>query len=193
MMTTGMKKISTDTIWATFSDRLRAFIGSRIREESEIQDVLQDVFAKIHAGLDSLREGEKLEAWLFQVARRAIIDHFRSHSGKRRTAELPEELSQEIPATDVSAEVASWLDPMMSLIQEEDREALRLTDLEGASQKELASRLGISVTAAKSRVQRARQKLKDAILECCHIELDRRGNAIDFTKKRDDCGPCSCS
>jgi len=193
MIAVGMKKISTDAIWANFSDRLRAFIGRRVREESEVQDVLQNVFAKIHSGLDSLQEAEKLEAWLFQVARRAIIDHFRSRSGKRRTAELPEDLSQEIPAADVSAEVASWLDAMMSLIPEEDREALRLTDLEGASQKELASRLGLSVTAAKSRVQRARQKLKEAVLKCCHIELDRRGNAIGCTKKREDCGPCSCS
>lgn len=194
MMTSGMEKVSTDAIWAAFGDRLRAFIGKRVKDENDVQDVLQDVFAKIHAGLGSLREGEKLEAWLFQVARHALLDHFRRRSGKRRAAGLPKELSEEIPAADVSAEVASCLEPMMSLIPEADREALRLTDVEGVSQKDLAERLGLSLTGARSRVQRARARLKDAVLECCHIEMDRRGNAIDYTrKKKDGCGPCGCS
>ncbi len=189
-MATGMDKASTATIWTQFSDRLRGFIAKRVREDSDIEDVLQDVFAKIHAGLGGLKESEKLEAWLFQVARRAILDHYRARSGKRRVADLPDDLAETRPPADVSKEVASCLDPMMSLISEEDREALRLGDLEGLSQKDLAAKLGISLTGAKSRVQRARQRLKDAVLDCCHIEMDRRGNAIDYTKKRGD--PCSC-
>lgn len=185
--------MTTDAIWTEFSGRLRGFIAKRLREESDVEDILQDIFAKIHAGLGEVREGEKLEAWLFQVARHAIIDHFRSRSGKRRSEALPADLAGEEAAADVSAEIASWLDPMMSLIPEEEREVLRLTDLEGLSQKDLATRLGLSVTGAKSRVQRARKHLKDAVLDCCHIEMDRRGNAIGYTKKREDCGPCSCS
>jgi RNA polymerase sigma-70 factor (ECF subfamily) len=81
---------------------------------------------------------------------------------------------------------------MMALLPEEDREVLRRADLEGLSQKDLAARLGLSVTGAKSRVQRARKRLKEAVLDCCHVEMDRRGNAIDYTRKRRDCGPCSC-
>jgi RNA polymerase sigma-70 factor (ECF subfamily) len=89
--------------------------------------------------------------------------------------------------------VASWLDPMMALLPEEDREVLRRADLEGLTQKELAARLGLSVTGAKSRVQRARKRLKEVLLGCCHVEMDRRGNAIDYTRKGRDCGPCRCS
>lgn len=184
--------MTTDAIWTSFSGRLRGFIAKRVREEFDIEDILQDVFAKIHAGLSNLKEDDKLEAWLFQVARRAIIDQYRGRSGKRRTAELPQEITDEVPAEDLTREVASCLDPMMTLIPEEDRQALRWTDLEGLSQKDLAERLGLSVSAAKSRVQRARQRLKDAVLDCCTLEMDRRGMPIDYTPKRDDCGPCSC-
>lgn len=184
---------STEAVWSTFSGRLRAFIGRRVKEENDVQDVLQDVFARIHAGLGSIKEGEKLEAWLFRVARHAIMDHFRSRSGKRRAGPLPEDLATEPPAADVTREVADWLDPMMSLLSEEDREALRLADLEGLSQREVAQRLGLSVTGAKSRVQRARVRLKETVLECCHIEMDRRGNAIGYTPRKGDCGPSSCS
>jgi RNA polymerase sigma-70 factor (ECF subfamily) len=181
--------VTTDAVWTAFSDRLRGFIAKRVREEADVDDILQDVFAKIHAGLGRLDEEEKLEAWLFQVARRAIVDHYR----RRRVVALPEDLAETSAPGDISGEVASWLDPMMSLIPEEDREALRRTDLEGLPQKDLAGRLGLSETAAKSRVQRARKRLKKALLDCCHIELDRRGNAIDYTRKREDCGPCRCS
>jgi RNA polymerase sigma-70 factor (ECF subfamily) len=181
--------MTTDAIWAAFGGRLRGFIAKRVREEADIDDILQEVFAKIHAGLGDLKDEDRLEAWLFQVARRAIVDHFR----KRRSVELPEDLATPPAATDVTAEVASWLDPMMTLLPEEDREALRLADLQGLSQKDLALRLGLSVTGAKSRVQRARARLKEAILDCCHLEMDRRGQPIDYARKRADCGPCSCS
>jgi len=184
---------STESIWRTFSGRLRSYIAKHVREESDAQDVLQDVFAKIHAGLSRLKESEKLEAWLFQVTRRAILDHFRSRSGKRRSTSLPEDLADEAPPMGVSAEVASWLEPMMSLVPEEDRDVLRLADLDGMAQKDLAARLGLSVTAAKSRVQRARKRLKKAVLDCCHIELDRRGNAVGYSRRGGPCGNCSCS
>ena len=184
--------MTTEAVWAAFSDRLRGFIAKRVRNGSDVDDILQDVFAKIHAGLGRLRDDQKLEAWLFQVARRAILDHLRARSGTRRAGGVPADLAERRTSADLSAEVASWLDPMMGLLPEDDREALRLADLEGLSQKDLAARFGVSLTAAKSRVQRARARLKTAVLDCCHLEMDRRGTPVDYTKKRDDCGPCAC-
>jgi RNA polymerase sigma-70 factor (ECF subfamily) len=59
---------------------------------------------------------------------------------------------------------------------------------------ELAKRLGISVSGAKSRVQRGRQQLKEMLLECCEFEFDRRGRVYDCTPRgtaarRHDAGP----
>lgn len=187
-----MSTISTEAVWARFSERLRGFIARRVKGEADIEDVLQDVFAKIHTGLGGLKQPENLEAWLFKVARRAILDHLRNRSGKRRGGELPEVAAEEGTDLTMTKAVASWLQPMMELLPEADRNVLRYMDLEGLSQKDLAARLGLSVTGAKSRVQRARRRLKDAVLHCCHLEMDRRGNPIDYTRKRRDCGACSC-
>lgn len=192
-MIAGMEPTSTAAIWDRFSRRLRAYIARRVPQESDLDDILQDVFARIHAGLGGVKDDAKLEAWLFQVARRAMVDHVRRRSGKRKTAGLPAEVAGPREAEDVTAEVASWLEPMMTLLPEEDREALRLADLRGVTQKALAERLGLSLTGAKSRVQRARRRLKEALLECCHIEMDRRGNAIDYARRTGPCGDCSCS
>jgi RNA polymerase sigma-70 factor (ECF subfamily) len=187
-----MSQASTGTLWTRFGDRLRAFISARVKGETDVEDILQEVFAKIHAGLRNVNEWEKLEAWLFRVARHAILDHYRRRSGKRRSSELREDLAEAKHEDDLTAEVASWLAPMMDLLSVEDREALRLADLEGLSQKDLAAKLGLSVTGAKSRVQRARIRLRDALVDCCHIEMDRRGNAIDYARKRRNSCPCSC-
>lgn len=185
---------TTRDLWSEFSGRLRGFIAKRVRAEGDIEDILQEVFAKIHAGLRDLQEDERIEAWLFQIARRAIADHYRTRSGPRHVVELPAELAEEESESDLTAEVASWLRPMMEILPEEDREAIRLADLEALPQKDLAARLGLSVTGAKSRVQRARKRLRAALLECCHLEMDRRGNAIDYRPKGGgSCGSCSCS
>jgi RNA polymerase sigma-70 factor (ECF subfamily) len=69
---------------------------------------------------------------------------------------------------------------MVDELPETYREALRLTEYEGLSQKELSERVGISFSGAKSRVQRARAKIKQQLLDCCHFELDHAGRIIDY-------------
>lgn len=178
--------MSATEIWTAFGERLGRFIRKRVQNDADADDLLQEIFAKIQAGL---KDVENLEAWLFQVARRAIIDHFR---GKKRVKALPLDVAENLPAKDVAGLVSSWLEPLMEGLSKEDREALRLTDLEGLPQKELAGRLGLSLAGAKSRVQRARERLKGLLEACCDIELDRRGNAVDYTPKGGSCGTCDC-
>lgn len=184
-----MKETTLD-VWKIFGDRLRRFIAKRVRNEHDADDVLQEVFAKIQTGLGGVTREEKIEPWLFQVTRRAVIDHFRKRS---RPVELRFEPAEEAPSSDVSREIASWLTPMMELLDEPDRDALRLADLEGLGHQEIADRLGLSLTAAKSRVRRARRRLKDLLLECCQIEMDRRGNALSYTPRGASCSDsCGC-
>jgi len=181
---------TTENVWKEFSDRLRRFIVARVRNSHDVDDLLQEVFARIHTGLGGVESPEALESWLFQITRHAIVDHYRRHAAATSPVELRFEPTEAPTPPDVAAEVASWLAPMVDLMDEEDREALRLTDLEGLSQKELAARLGLSLTGAKSRVQRARRRLRDLLTECCEIERDRRGNTIAYTPK--NCTSCGC-
>ena len=178
-----MAEIVTADLWKAFGDRVRRFIGKRVASDADADDVLQEVFSKIHAGLDKVGSPAKLEAWVFQIARRAIADHFR----RRRFAGVLPDVAEDVPPETVTAEVSSWLEPMMESLPAEDREALRLADVEGLPRKELAARLGISLPGAKSRVQRARRRLKETLLECCDVEMDRRGNALSYTPRRCNC------
>jgi RNA polymerase sigma-70 factor (ECF subfamily) len=69
------------------------------------------------------------------------------------------------------------------------REAITLTELDGLTQVAAAAQLGISASGMKSRVQRARAQLRDMLVSCCEIELDRRGGITSYRPRN---GPCGC-
>jgi hypothetical protein len=85
----------------------------------------------------------------------------------------------------VNETVAGWLRPMLALLPEEYADALEKVDVEGASQKAYAERVGLSASGAKSRVQRGRRMLEDVVRMCCDLELDAHGNVIGFQSRRD--------
>ena len=179
--------VALESVWDQFSDRLRSFIRARVPDEETAEDILQDVFVRIHAKVGTLQDLGKLESWLYQITRNVIIDYYRS---RRPTEQLFETLgsSEEVYEEALVTRLASDVREMVEALPEPYREALVLTSYEGLSQKELAKRLGLSYSGAKSRVQRARERVKDMLMTCCHFEFDRRGTVIDYY---DHC--CCCA
>jgi RNA polymerase sigma-70 factor (ECF subfamily) len=179
-----------ETIWTAFGDSLKRFILSRVRDEQASEDILQDVFVKIHARINTLNDERKLQSWVYQIARNAIADYYRkSHA----TAELTESLSlPEVAAEndEVTRQLAGSVAAMVDLLPAEYRLPLVMDTFEGLSQQQIADRLGLSLSGAKSRVQRARAKLRGMLLDCCHFEFDRRGAVIDY-RPRADCACCN--
>ena len=185
--------ITTEQVWDAFHAPLERFIRRRISDEHTAEDVLQDVFLKIHQRMETLNEVRKLESWIYQITRNAIIDSYRS-SRSMTTLEAAEvlEMPEELPDDDVVSELLPCVRAMVKSLPAMDRQALVLTEYQGLTQKELAERLGLSFSGAKSRVQRAREKLKQQLLECCHFELDRRGHIIDYQPRCQSCETTDC-
>ncbi len=176
---------TAETVYTRFHTRLRAFTLHHVADPELADDILQDVYLKIHAHVQDLRLSDRLESWLFQVTRNAIADHYRT---ARPQAELPESLPAPAPEEpDTADELAASIREMLCSLPPGDRQALELADLQGLTQAQLAARLGISLSGAKSRVQRARRKLKEAFLDCCHFEFDRYGRVIDSTPNCPEC------
>ncbi len=178
-----------EQVWSELAGRLRAFIRRRVADDAQAEDILQDVFLKLVRRAGELPVPAKLQGWVFLIARNAIIDHYRT---RKATVALPETLADE---SDVTAEEVEGLNAalrrMIRSLPEPYREAVRLTDIEGLSQVHLAKRLGISVSGAKSRVQRGRQALKQMLLECCRFEFDRRGGIVECAPRDDHCPECA--
>lgn len=172
---------TTEALWETLHDQLLRFIRARVPDETSAEDILQDVFLKVHVRIDTLRDQDRLQSWVWQIVRNALSDHYRS---LRPMADLPEELAAPNEELEEDGNAARQLLPsvraMVEVIPEPYREALLLTEYQGLTQQELAQHAGISLSGAKSRVQRGREKLKALLLECCHFDLDRRGGIIDY-------------
>ena len=176
-----------EQIWNEFAEKLRLFIQKRVSNPAEAEDILQDVFLKIGTRLNQLEDTAKLQGWLYLIARNAVIDHYRK---QRETVELPETLAIEDEPAELEELKVSFR-RMIHGLPGPYREAILLTEFDGLSQVELARRLGISVSGAKSRVQRGREQLKEMLLDCCHFEFDRRGRVFDcHPRKPSDCPDC---
>jgi RNA polymerase sigma-70 factor (ECF subfamily) len=178
--------LSTNQVWVEFRESLRRFIVKRVQDEQDAEDILQNIFYKIHTNIDNLKDENKLQSWLYQITRNTIIDYYRSRKTAVQLPDIPQESVDKFPS-DASPEIDSCVNTMIDGLPEKYREAIVLTDLKGLTRKEMAKNLGLSLSGAKSRVQRARGKLKEELLECCHFEFDRSGNLLDFEPKENGC------
>jgi RNA polymerase sigma-70 factor, ECF subfamily len=182
-----------DELWAELGGPLRRFIARRVGNEHDAEDLLQKVFLRAHVAVRGVRNPDRVRPWLYRVASNAVADHDR----KGRLAAQPvvphDTLAEDDPQTEnLNEEVAACLGPMIEEFPERYRRALVLADLEGRPQVEVAEELGLSPSGANSRVQRARKKLRAALLSCCGFDLDRLGNVLDWQAKGAACRYCSC-
>ena len=90
---------------------------------------------------------------------------------------------------DARRELAACVAPLVHALPPSYRDAIVLAELEGRSQQETAETLGITLSGAKSRVQRDRRMLAERLLACCRIERDTRGGIMEY-ESRDGCGGC---
>lgn len=177
----------TETVWREFHDRMRGFVARRVRNDADVDDVVQKVFLRIHRTVGSVRSRERLDAWVYQVARNVIIDHYRSPARRR---EVPAGDALDLETLPRAASEAEGLDaaesecpslcvaPMVDRLPEPYRRAIRLVELEGRTQVDAARTEGLSFSGMKTRVQRGRARLKRMLADCCAIAVSARGGVI---------------
>ena len=189
-----------EAAWRELHDQLLGFIARRVRTREDAEDILQEVMLRIHRSSGELEHVERVTGWIYRIAGNAIIDYYRKPArrevpaGWQLDVEEPSgsesaPLSDEPETPELRGELARCLRPLIQRLPGSYRQALVLTELEGATQAEAAARLGLSVSGMKTRVQRARGRLKDLLLDCCHVELDRRRGVSGYRSRR---GQCQC-
>lgn len=176
--------VITETLYQQFHQELEYFILSRVKDQALAKDILQDVFIKIHLNLHTIKDYSKLKSWIYQLTRNTITDYYRKHKSTEDIAGIQTDITESNLQSEQALE--NCVTPFISQLPPKYREALILTDIKGHSQTELAAQLNISYSAAKSRVQRARQKLRTLFTDCCRIHTDRYGNVLSYEKV--DCG-----
>ncbi len=184
---------TTEDVWAAFRKRLYDYIRARSRSSQDAEDILQDVFERVHQHIGTLEDSANLTAWIYRVTHNTIVDHYR----KKQPSPSSQEPSAVIEADAPTAEqrLAPFLHGLIDALPTPYRDALTLTELEGLTQQEMGHRLGLSTSGAKSRVQRGRAMVRDQLLSCCHIEIDRRRHVVDYQPAGSETwsDDCSCA
>ncbi|QIL76562.1 sigma-70 family RNA polymerase sigma factor [Hymenobacter sp. HDW8] len=172
-------------LWLEHKDALRNYIRKRVPDEAQAADLLQDVLLKVY-GFCQARSGvANVRSWLFQITQNAIVDAARKN---RRLRPLDEGLDVEAESeSEAYQEAAEYILPMIQLLPPTYAEPLRLADVEGMKQQDIAQQLGLGLSATKSRIQRGREMLRDVFTECCLLETDAQGHLLGFAI-RSDCG-----
>jgi RNA polymerase sigma-70 factor, ECF subfamily len=172
-------------VFEEFHESLLAFIARRVRDRDTAEDILQDVMLRIHRHAGELEHASAIGAWVYQIARNAITDYYRRTASRREQPVGIEVGGDEAfePEPDENAarsEVAACLRPFLDELPAHHREALTLTELGELSQADAARRLGVSPSGMKSRVQRGRAQLREMLVACCQINLDRRARVTSY-------------
>lgn len=171
--------------WTKVRSQLKGFVKKHVKDESIADDIVQDVYLKVQNNHSRLHSPEKMVSWIYTIAKNTMTDHFR----KRSKEHTPLELDWDNDWQSLNECVTRCLQETMSTLPTKYREALQLADMQEVSQTELAERLNISYSGAKSRVQRARQMLKGKMDERYRIELDKYGNVLVCENRY---GPTCC-
>ncbi len=166
--------------WERHQAELRGWLRYRLGSAVDADDVLQELFIK------AMRQGERFcaignaRAWLFEVARNAVADRLRL---QRELVELPADLAAIVEEPATVDRLVGCLPRVLSELSADDREAITLCDLEGMAQDEFARRKGLTLPGAKSRIQRARRRLKERMTLGCQVRVDATGNVSDFVPR----------
>ena len=168
-----------NTIWIDLNEELYKFILSKIKDEQISKDIHQEVFLKIQTKIHQLKHTSKLTSWVYQIARNTIIDHFRNLKGKHipiNDFDLAEKDTDNFEYANLTNCITQKIENLSS----QHKEAIILTSFKNYSQKELAEHLKISYSGTKSRVKKAKEILKEKILDCQNVESDKTGKLLDF-------------
>lgn len=166
-------------IWTDFHKELKAFILNKTRNSADTDDILQEVFIKIIRNIDKINQAENLRHYLYGIVRNAINDHFRNRKHVIDNSVIEEKITEEENQSLNTTIAECCIKPFINKLPDNYRDALLITEFQDISQKELAQKLNISYSGAKSRVQRGKEKLKDLLLECCNCKADSYGNILD--------------
>jgi RNA polymerase sigma-70 factor (ECF subfamily) len=180
-------KLEIATVYTQFHQVLFRFIKSKINNHHDAEDILHNVFIKVANGINDLSRKEKLQSWIYSIARNAIIDHYRAKAGKRDIYyETEGDISQTFTDeeyNDTTKGLDCCLLAFVDQLPEEYRRIIRDVDLNGAKQKDLTEKYDLAYPSIRSRVQRGREKLKQLLLDCCSVDWDNRGNILEVNAK----------
>ena len=176
-------------VWEEFSGNIRAHLLRKLRRKDDVDDLMQEIFIKIHTHLECLRDKGKLTSWIYTIVENTLNDYYRNNRHDSEFDEsktVPDDSGEDNPLAGINGCLGVFIDKLPPRY----REPLVMSDVEGVKQKEIAKRMHLSYSGLKSRVQRGRRMIKDMFMECCRLSIDEKGIINKEYQGMDNCTLC---
>jgi RNA polymerase sigma-70 factor (ECF subfamily) len=176
------KEVSS--LWIEYKSGLKYYILKKIKNEDLADELSHEVLMKIYKSCCSGNEIKNIRSWMYQIAHNTVIDHLKKED------KFADEVTEILGVDEINTyeDVEEFVEPLIKLLPEKYAAPLLLSDIEGINQIEVSKKMNLSLTATKSRIQRARKLLKEKIIECSNLEINAKGNPISIEIKP-DCEP----
>lgn len=195
-----MMHVESTIDWQALERRIRPWVAQRVGP-ADVDDVMQEVWIRMHRSLHQLRTRDVLVGWVRGIARSAVADHqrmrmrhplVRGEDATETTIGASTDAGDDHGDGDPGALLTNAMVVFVAALPRAYREALTLTELEGLTQAKAAEILGISLPAMKSRVLRGRERLRTMIDSCCEVALDARNRVVQCTPRAFGDVPADC-
>lgn len=174
-----MNTTNTESAWQQHRDGVYRYLRRRLGNTELAEDLVQETFLRLHHASPATTDPAQLRAWLLRTARNLLVDHYRA---QRDEVELDEATPAGADTTASLRTLEPCITPLANRLPEHYRSAL-LWDLDGMAQQEIARRQDISLSGAKSRVQRARALLQQEFQRCCRYHFDHADTLVGYTPR----------
>jgi RNA polymerase sigma-70 factor (ECF subfamily) len=178
--------MTIDTLFKLYYHPLFNYAKSITKDVDEAHDAVQQVFIKINAKLLDLKDEQKIKSWLFTITKNTIYDFMRSKKKFEPISDI--HIPEEFPDENINDLISLWIQESIQEFPKEEQEILYQSEILGVNQKELAKSFNLPYSTLKSKIQRAREKIRKNLTECCTIIFDKNGNALDYYKNK--CKSC---
>lgn len=179
--------MTTHQVWTSYSEDLKRFIISKVKNVTIADDILQDTFIKIHTKLHTLKDITKLKSWCFTVARNSILDYWKATN---QTFEIAN-FEAETEIVENTHTEQDCLKAILKNLPKKYRDPLFLSDIKGLKQQEVATQLQQTLPTTKSQIQRARKLIAQGFMDCCGFVINKKGNLVGEIQEKEDCKVCN--
>ncbi len=179
--------MTTNQVWQKYSEDIKRFIVSKVKNSSIADDILQDSFIKIHTKLHTLKDITKLKPWIFTIVRNSILDYWKSTNQTFEIANFESEV-------EITENVHTEKDCLRGILQnlpKKYRDPLFLSDIKGMKQLDVAKQLKQTLPTTKSQIQRARKLIAQGFMDCCGFIMNEQGNLVGEIQEKEDCKICN--
>lgn len=179
--------MNTEVIWNTYNKDVEALIFSKIKDRDITNDLVQEVFVKVHTKMNDLKDVQKVKPWILSIARNTMYDYFRSN---KLIAIEEFDVVEEVVIEPKSHTEKDCLPGIIKNLPKKYRQPLFLSDIKGIKQTEIAKQLKLPLSTVKSQIQRARKMIAQGYMDCCDYKLNDEGYLVGVVKDKENCKVC---